>query len=37
MSDLATAIMLVGAFSAAALIAAAHPRVERLVRRTYLR
>jgi hypothetical protein len=37
MIDLASIIMLAGAFSAAALVAAAHPKIERLVRRAYLR
>ncbi len=37
MLDLAAIVMLTGAAGAVALIAAAHPRVERLLRRTYLR
>jgi len=37
MTDLAVLIMLSGAFGAVALIGAAHPKVERFVRRLYLR
>ncbi len=37
MLDLATIVMFAGAAGAVALIAAAHPRVERLVRKSDLR
>ena len=37
MTDLAVLIMLSGALGAVALIGAAHPKVERFVRRLYLR
>jgi len=37
MTDLAFLIMLSGALGAIALVAAAHPKIERFVRRLYLR